>query len=111
MKLKKDDTVIIIAGKDKGKTGKIMRIFKKTNKIIVEKINMRKKHIKKTERRAGEIITYEAPLNASNAMLLDPKTNKPTRIGYKRLENGEKIRIAKKSGESIDFKKPTSKSK
>jgi large subunit ribosomal protein L24 len=102
MKLKKNDKVLIIAGKDKGKTGKIIRIVSKHNRIVVEGINILTKHIKKTQQRAGEKIKYEGPIDASNAMILDPGTNKPTRIGYKRLENGKKERVSKISGTSLD---------
>ncbi len=103
MKLKTHDEVLVIAGKDRGKKGKILRIFVKTNRVVVEKANMRTRHIKKTASRAGETIHYEAPLNASNVMLLDPKTSKPSRVGYK-MENGKKMRIAKVSGELLDIK-------
>ncbi len=102
MKLKKTDKVIVIAGKDKGKQGKITKILRKQNKIVVEKINMRTKHIKKSQNKAGEKITFEAPIDASNVMLICPQTGKRTRIGYKKLENGKKERISKKSNESID---------
>ena len=102
MKIKVNDTVIVISGKDRGKTGKITKIIKKHDRIVVEKLNMRTKHIKKTSQRAGEKIRFEAPMHASNVMILDPKTKKPTRIGYKRLESGKKERISKKSGASLD---------
>ena len=102
MKLKKTDKVIVIAGKDKGKQGKITKILRKQNKIVVEKINMRIKHIKKSQNKAGEKITFEAPIDASNVMLICPQTGKRTRIGYRKLENGKKERISKKSNESID---------
>ncbi len=111
MKLKVNDEVVVIAGKDKGKKGKVMKIMSKHNKIVVEKINMRTKHIKKTTERAGEKIQFEAPLDASNVMLVCPQTQKPTRIGYKKLENGKKIRISKKSGEAIDKESSTTKKK
>lgn len=101
MKLKTGDNVIVITGKDKGKTGKVMRVMKKTNKVVVEQVNFRTRHMKKTQTRAGEIIKYEAPIDASNVMLVDPKTGKRTRIGYKKLENGKLIRIAKKSGQEV----------
>lgn len=104
MKLKTGDNVVVITGKDKGKTGKIMRVMKKTNRIVVEKVNMRTKHIKKTQSRPGETIRYEAPFEASNVMLVDPKTGKRTRVGYKHLEDGKKIRIAKASGEALSEK-------
>lgn len=102
MKFKKTDKVIVIAGKDKGKQGKITKILRKQNKIVVEKINMRTKHIKKSQNKAGEKITFEAPIDASNVMLICPQTGKRTRIGYRKLENGKKERISKKSKESID---------
>lgn len=102
MKLKLNDKVLVIAGKDKGKTGKIIRIDRKNDRVTVEKINIRTRHIRKTQQRAGERIQYEAPIHASNVMILDPKENKPTRIGYKKLESGKKERISKLSGASLD---------
>ena len=102
MKLKVNDKVLIIAGKDKGKVGKITRIVHKHNRIVVEAVNMRTKHIKKQQQRQGEKIRYEAPFSASNAMILDPGMNKPTRISYKMLENGKKERISVLSGASLD---------
>ncbi len=101
MKLKVNDEVVIIAGKDKNKTGKIMKILRKQNKVVVEKINLRTKHIKKTAEKAGEKIEYEAPLQASNVMLVDPKTKKRTRIGYVKTDKGAKQRIAKLSKENV----------
>lgn len=111
MKLKLNDKVIIITGKEKGKTGKIIRVITKHSKVVVSGINMRTKHIKKTPLRAGERIKYEAPLNASNVMILDPKENKPTRIGYRILDNGKKERYAKLSGTSLDAKVASVKNK
>jgi large subunit ribosomal protein L24 len=102
MKLKVKDIVIIIAGKDKGKTGHIMRTISKHNRIVVEGVAIRTKHIKKTQQKAGEKIKFEAPISASNAMILDPVQNKPSRIGYKMLSNGKKERISKLSGASLD---------
>jgi len=102
MKVKLNDKVIVITGKDKGKVGKIIRVLKKHDKVVVEKTNMRTKHIKKTESRAGEKVVFEAPMSSSNVMILCPETNKPTRIGYKTLANGKKERIAKVSGASLD---------
>jgi large subunit ribosomal protein L24 len=105
MKIKKEDQVIVTAGKDKGKKGKVLRIMRKANRVVVEKINMRTKHLKKTSSGPGEIIHFEAPLNASNVMVVDSKSGKPTRIGYKKLENGKKVRVAKKSGEILSSPK------
>ncbi len=102
MKLKRNDKVLVIAGKDKGKIGKIVRVIPKHERIVVEKMNMRTKHIKKGQGRPGERVKYEAPMHHSNVMILDPKENKPTRIGYRVLENGKKERISKLTGSSLD---------
>lgn len=102
MKLKVNDQVMVIAGKDKGKSGKIIKISHKNNKVTVEKLNLRKKHIKKRQNQPGEKITYEAPLSASNVMVIDPKTGKPTRIKYKKLASGKKERLSTKGEVSLD---------
>lgn len=101
MKFKINDEVVIIAGKDKNKTGKVTKILRKQNKIVVEKINLRTKHVKKTAERAGEKIQYEAPFDASNAMLIDPKTKKRSRIGYKVSGKDKKQRVSKASKETL----------
>lgn len=102
MKLRAGDTVLIIAGKDRGKTGKILRLLPNKNHIIVEGLNMRVKYIKKTAQQAGQKITFEASMPASKVMILDPKTKKPTRIGYKTdAKTGKKERIALASGTVI----------
>jgi large subunit ribosomal protein L24 len=101
--VKKDDKVFVITGKDKGKTGRVLEAYPRENRVLVEGVNMIKKHQKPNqENPQGGIITKEAPIHVSNVMLIDPKSGKPTRIGYKTLENGKKVRIAKKSGEVID---------
>jgi large subunit ribosomal protein L24 len=101
--VKKDDTVIVITGKDKGKKGRIIAAYPRENRVLVEGVNMVKKHAKPTQQNPqGGILDQEAPIHVSNVMLVDPKTNKPTRVGYKVLENGQKVRVAKKSGEVID---------
>ena len=107
MKLKMSDQVGVIAGKDKDKNGKIIKLLKKQNKVVVEKVNIRTKHIKKTAEKAGERIQMEAPVDASNVMLICPNCKKLTRVGYKKLESGKKQRICKKCKESVDheFKK------
>ena len=104
MKLKTNDTVVIIAGKDKGKKGRIMRLLVDKNQIVVEKVNIRTRHMKKTKTGAGEIVKYEAPISASNAQILDPKSGKPTRISYKMIA-GKKIRVATSSGEPLSNEK------
>lgn len=103
MHVKKDDMVMVIAGKDKGKTGRVLACFPKKNRVLVEGVNLVKKHQKPNQAHPqGGIITKEAPIHVSNVMPLDPKTGKPTRVGYKILENGKKVRIAKRSGEPLD---------
>lgn len=100
MKLKIKDRVIVIAGKHKGKTGTIIKTDKKMNTVTIEKVNMRIKHVKKTMNAPGQKKEYEAPLDASNVMILDPKTGKPSRIGYRLTKTG-KERYAKKSGDVL----------
>lgn len=102
MKVKVKDKVLVVAGKYKGKTGTVMRTYKKTDKITVEKVNIRTKHIKKTSTRAGQKIAYEAPFNASNVMIVCPNCNKTTRVAYNIPEKGKKYRICKKCGESLE---------
>ncbi len=102
MKIKANDKVLVISGKDKGKVSKVIRVIAKHNQIVVEKVNMRTKHIKKTTTAAGQKITFEAPMDVSNVMVMDPKENKPTRVGYRIMENGKKERISKLSGVSLD---------
>jgi large subunit ribosomal protein L24 len=101
--VKKDDTVFVITGKDKGKKGRIIEAYPRQNRVLVEGINMMKKHAKPSQQNPqGGIINQEAPIHVSNVMLIDPKSGKPTRVGYKLLDNGNKVRVAKKSGEVID---------
>lgn len=101
--VKKEDTVMVISGKDKGKKGRIIAAFPRENRVLVEGVNMVKKHSKPTQQNPqGGIINQEAPIHVSNVMLIDPKSGQPTRIGYKILDNGKKVRVAKKSGQVID---------
>ena len=102
MKLKTGDKVVVIAGKDKGKEGLITKTLSKDNKVIVEGVNIVKKHNNPNGADGGTITEMEAPIHASNVMIIDPKTKKPTRIGHSTDKKGKKIRIAKKSNESID---------
>ena len=102
MNFKTGDKVVVIAGKDKGKEGKITKILKADNKVVVEGINVAKKHIKPNGQTAGSIVEVELPIHASNVMILDPKTKKRTRIGHTVDKKGKKIRVAKKSNESLD---------
>jgi len=101
MKIKTKDNVIVIAGKDKGKTGKVIRTIPKEDKVIVEGVNIRKKHQKpRGKGQKGQTVEFTAPIHVSNVMLEDAKTKKATRIGYK-ITDGKKVRIAKKSGSEV----------
>lgn len=101
MKLKTGDKVVVVSGSNKGKEGKITKIL--DNKVIVEGVNIVKKHLKpKNNNGTGEIIEIEAPIHASNVMLIDPKTKKPTKVKIEKDSKGKKIRISKKSNEKID---------
>lgn len=98
MNIKKNDNVIVMAGADKGKTGKVLKVFREENKVVVEGVNVRKIHKKKTAGKAGAIIEMSAPINASNVMLMDGK--KPTRVKSK-VVGDKKVRVAVKSGNEI----------
>jgi len=101
--VRKGDTVIIIAGRERGKRGKVLRVFPAEGRLLVERLNMMKKHQKPTQKlRQGGIIEREAPLHLSNVMLVDPGSDKPTRVGIRMLTEGRKARVARKSGEIID---------
>lgn len=101
--VKKGDQVIVITGKDKGKKGRVLAAYPSEGRVLVEGVNLVKKHQKPNQANPqGGIITKEAPIHSSNVMLIDPKSGQPTRVGYKVLENGKKVRYAKKSGEIID---------
>lgn len=101
MRIKKDDTVVVISGKDKGKTGIVKEVLPKKNKVVVEGVNMQTKHAKATQKLPAEIKHVEGPIDASNVMYYDEKEKKGSRIGYK-IENGKKVRVSKKSGTIID---------
>ena len=101
MNLVKGDKVIVIAGRDKGKTGIIQKVIPESNRVVVENVNVRKKHKKPTQANPeGSIVEVYAPIHASNVMFEDPKTKKPTRVGHKEVK-GKKVRFAKKSGQVL----------
>ncbi len=101
MYLRRDDTVKVISGAFKGKTGKILKILEDENKVLVQGVNVRFKHVRRSQKYPqGGRIEKEQPIPASKVALIDPKTNKPTRVGF-RLENGKKVRYAKRSGEPV----------
>ena len=102
VRIKKGDTVLVVAGRDKGKKGEVMDIFTKLDKASVKGVNVSKCHKKQTQKTEGGIVNKEMPLSLSNLMLEDPKTKKPTKVGIKILKDLKKVRYAKKSGEVID---------
>ena len=125
-KIKKGDLVVVLRGRDKGKQGRVLKVLKKEERnkkgevirtkirVIVEGVNLRKKHVRATQVSEGGIVEFEAPIDISNVMLVDPKTGKPTRVGFETVEeNGYlvKYRVAKKSGTRLDVvsKKPIKK--
>ncbi len=102
MRVVKNDMVKILSGKYSGKTGKVLKVFPDQNRLIVEGVNIIKKHTKPSQsNQQGGIIEKESSIHVSNVMVIDPKTNEATRVGYKFLEDGKKVRISKKSGEML----------
>ncbi|MBR1718499.1 MAG: 50S ribosomal protein L24 [Bacilli bacterium] len=102
MKLKTGDKVVVIAGKDKGKEGTITKTLKDLNKVVVEGVNVAKKHVKPNGQQAGSIVEVEMPIHASNVMVVDPKTKKGTRVGHNINKDGKKVRVSKKSNSNLD---------
>lgn len=101
-KIKKGDKVIVLAGKDKGSTGKVTRSIPSENRVVVEGVNMVTKHQKPSQFEQGGIKRFEAPIHVSNVAHVDPRDGKATRVGFRTDEKGRKVRFAKRSGESID---------
>jgi large subunit ribosomal protein L24 len=102
LKIKKGDKVVVITGRDKGKTGEVKKVLPAENRVVVDGVNMVKRHTAPSAGNAGGIVEKEASIHVSNVAYVDPKTDKPTRVGYKTLEAGRKVRFAKRSGEIID---------
>ncbi len=101
-KIKKGDRVVVLAGRDKGRSGEVVEVQPKQERAIVRGVNTVQRHQKQTAKQEGGIITKEAPIHLSNLALADPKNGKPTRVGFKILTDGRKVRFAKRSGELID---------
>jgi len=102
-KIRKKDKVVVLTGRDKGKTGEVIEVLPRENRVKVRGVNIVKKHQRQTPTQAGGIVEMEAPIHVSNVAHLDPKDNKPTRVGFKTLDDGRKVRFAKRSGEVIDL--------
>ncbi|MGB4101670.1 MAG: 50S ribosomal protein L24 [Alphaproteobacteria bacterium] len=101
-KIKKNDRVVVIAGKDKGKSGTVVRVIPAESRVVVQGVNLVTRHKRPTAQAAGGIEKMEAPIHISNVAHVDPKGGKPTRVGIKTLKDGRKVRVAKGSGEQID---------
>ncbi len=101
LKVRKDDEVVVITGRDKGKSGKIIRVIPDELRVVVQGVNMVKRHTRPAQGRQGGIVEKEAPIHVSNVAHLDPKDRTPTKVGYKTVD-GRKVRFARKSGEMID---------
>ena len=101
-KIKKGDKVVVITGRDKGKSGEVLRVLRDVDRVLVQGVNMIKRHTRPAAGQTGGIVEKEAAIHISNVAHLDPKSNKPTRIGYKFLGDGRKVRFAKRSGEVLD---------
>jgi large subunit ribosomal protein L24 len=102
LKIRKGDKVVVITGKDKGKTGEVTQVMPKESRVLVQGVNIVRRHQRQTAQQQGGIITKEAPIHISNVAHIDPSSEKPTRIGYRTLEDGRKVRVAKRSGSPID---------
>jgi large subunit ribosomal protein L24 len=102
LKIRKGDKVVVTTGKDKGKQGEVVRVIPSENRAVVMGVNVARRHTRQTPAQEGGIISKEMPIHVSNLALRDPKDGKPTRVGYKTLADGKKVRVAKRSGEVID---------
>ena len=102
-RIRKDDEVVVLSGREKGKRGKVLRVYVDRHRALVQGVNMIKRHTRPSAGQPGGIVEKEAPLHVSNLAHVDPGGGGPTRIGFKRLEDGRKVRFAKKSGEVIDL--------
>ena len=101
-KIKKGDKVVVISGRDKGRTGEVVRVMPREDRALVRGINVVKRHQKQTMKEEGGIVRKELPIHISNIAIADPKDGKPTRVGFKILDDGRKVRFAKRSGDLID---------
>jgi large subunit ribosomal protein L24 len=101
-KIKKGDKVVVITGRDKGKSGEVLRVLRDVDRVLVQGVNMIKRHTRPAAGQTGGIVEKEAAIHISNVAHIDPKSSKPTRVGYKVLGDGRKVRFARRSGEVID---------
>jgi large subunit ribosomal protein L24 len=101
-KIKKGDRVVVITGSDKGKTGEVLRVLRAESRVLVQGVNMIKRHTRPSPGEPGGIVEKEAPVHISNVAHIDPKTDRPTRVGFKVVDGDRKVRFARRSGEVID---------
>jgi large subunit ribosomal protein L24 len=101
-KIKKGDKVVVITGRDKGKSGEVLRVLRDEDRVLVQGVNMVKRHTRQSAGQSGGIVEKEAAIHISNVAHIDPKSSKPTRVGYKMLGDGRKVRFARRSGEVLD---------
>ena len=101
-KIRKGDKVAVISGRDKGKRGEVLRVLPSEGRAVVQGVNTVTRHTRPSMKNQGGLVKAEAPVHISNLMLIDPVSDKPTRVGFKRLEDGTKVRVARASGEQID---------
>ena len=102
LKIKKGDSVVVISGRDKGKRGEVLRVFPTDNRVIVQNVHVARRHTKQQLGNPGGIVEKEATIHVSNVAHIDPQSGGPTRVGYRLLEDGRKVRVARRSGEVID---------
>ncbi len=102
LKIKRGDTVVVISGKDKGKRGEVERVIPKKNRVVVNGVNERTRHARPSQNNQQGLFTFDAPIDISNVMLVDPGSGDPTKVGYRFTDSGEKVRVAKKTGKDID---------
>ena len=102
LKIKRGDTVVVISGKEKGKRGEVKEVQPKRNRLVVEGVNERTRHARPSQNNQQGLFTFDAPIDVSNVMLVDPDTGEPTKVGYRFTDSGEKVRVSRKSGKDID---------
>ena len=102
LKIKRGDTVEVISGKEKGRRGEVREVIPKKNRVVIEGINERTRHARPSQQNQQGLFTFNAPVDISNVMLVDPSSGEPTRVGYRFTDSGEKVRVGKKSGKDID---------
>ena len=102
LKIKRGDTVVVVSGKDKGKRGEVERVIPRKNRVVVNGVNERTRHARPSQNNQQGLFTFDAPIDISNVMLVDPGSGDPTKVGYRFTDSGEKVRVAKKTGRDID---------